>query len=195
MNLRKIDKLTVDLLYIVDVVSNDENEIGFPMKKIERILYASDLGGNSRPAFRAAIHQAAVNDAQIIYLHVLEPIGGAAEELINAYLPESLSQARLDKTIAELKKRICQRLSDFHEEELAEHWADEVKEPIVEVIQGKADKCILKAAHRFDADLIVMGDRSSSSLARVFLGSTAQKVIHHSDIPVLIVPLKADSGN
>ncbi|MBR9885223.1 MAG: universal stress protein [Oceanospirillales bacterium] len=163
------------------------------MKNIDRILYASDLGGGSRPAFRAAIHQAAVNDAQIIYLHVLEPISSIAEELINDYRPEGVSQRRLEQMIAELKSRIGKRLADFHDEELAGHWVDEVKEPIVEVVQGKAAKCILKVAKQFNVDLIVMGDRSSSSLARVFLGSTAQKVIHNSDIPVLIIPLKADA--
>ena len=40
--------------------------------------------------------------------------------------------------------------------------------------------------------MIVMGDRESNSISRIFLGSTAQKVIHQSQVPVLIVPLRKE---
>ncbi len=90
-----------------------------------------------------------------------------------------------------LRKRIEQRLNEFHAEEMQSIEAHSVMEPQIEVVQGKADRCILDAANRFGADLIVMGDRTNSSLSRVFLGSTTQRVIHHSNIPVLIIPLEA----
>ena len=38
-----------------------------------------------------------------------------------------------------------------------------------------------------DADIIVMGSRGRSGLAGFILGSTAHKVIHLTDRPVLIV--------
>jgi hypothetical protein len=34
-----------------------------------------------------------------------------------------------------------------------------------------------------------MGDRRVNALSRMFLGSTAQKVIHNITVPVLIVPI------
>ncbi len=162
------------------------------MSKINVILYASDMGKGSKPAFSAAIHQAALNNAQIIYLHAIESDAGAAEELINAYMPEVFNTARLQNMYMDLRKKIGQRLTDYHREELQNQNMPTIPEPIIEVVQGKADRVILKTAQRFSADLIVMGDRSSSSLSRAFLGSTAQKVIHHSDIPVLIIPLEAE---
>lgn len=161
--------------------------------KINTIIYASDLGLGSRPAFRAAIEQAKAHSAQIIYLHVVEPLDGATEEIINDYLPESVSRSRLAKIFAERMQRIEQRLIEFHDDELSEEDAKLIDEPTVQVVQGVPNKCIVKAAKMFNADLIVMGDRESSSLSRMFLGSTAQKVIHHSVCPVLIVPLKGTS--
>lgn len=162
------------------------------MKSISVILYASDMGKGSKPAFQAAIHQAFLSNAQIIYLHVLESDAGTAEELINAYMPEAFNKVRLQNMYTELRKKIKKRLTDYHEEALIKQEMPNIPEPIIEVVQGKADRVILDTADRFNADLIVMGDRSSSSLARVFLGSTARKVIHHSNIPVLIIPLEAE---
>jgi nucleotide-binding universal stress UspA family protein len=48
---------------------------------------------------------------------------------------------------------------------------------------------------RRDAGLIAMGSRGRGDLAGLLLGSTAHKVIHLADGPVLVVPeLSADSG-
>lgn len=160
------------------------------MSKVKTILYASDLGNGSRPVFRAAIEQARAHCAQIIYLHVVEPLGDAAEQVINDYLPESVNRSRLEKIFSEREEQIKTRLQQFHDEELSEEDMRVIPAPRVEVLKGKADKCILNAAKKFDVDLIVMGDRASSSLSRIFLGSTAQKVIHQSPGPVLIVPIK-----
>ncbi len=161
------------------------------MSEIRVILYASDMGKGSRPAFRAAIHQAAVNNAQVVYLHAMEAGDGSVEELINNYMPEAFNASRIERMFESLRRRIEQRLNEFHDEEMQNVKVQSIKEPLIEVVQGKADRSILEAASRFCADLIVMGDRTSSSLSRVFLGSTAQRVIHHSNIPVLIVPLEA----
>ena len=46
---------------------------------------------------------------------------------------------------------------------------------------------IVMTAIAHDADVIVMGSRGRSDLAGFILGSTAHKVIHLTDRPVLIV--------
>ena len=56
-----------------------------------------------------------------------------------------------------------------------------------EAIYGHAAREIVKDAHEHDADIIIMGSRGRSDLAGLVLGSTAHKVIHLSDRPVLIV--------
>jgi nucleotide-binding universal stress UspA family protein len=42
-------------------------------------------------------------------------------------------------------------------------------------------------AKKYDAGVIIMGSRGRSDLAGLMLGSTAHKVIHLTDRPVLVV--------
>jgi len=52
---------------------------------------------------------------------------------------------------------------------------------------GYAAREIVNDAKEHDADVIVMGSRGRGDLAGIVLGSTAHKVIHLTDRPVLIV--------
>jgi nucleotide-binding universal stress UspA family protein len=52
---------------------------------------------------------------------------------------------------------------------------------------GHAAREILADAKEHDADVIVMGSRGRSDLAGSILGSTAHKVIHLADRPVLVI--------
>ncbi|MDA8318716.1 MAG: universal stress protein [Actinomycetota bacterium] len=52
---------------------------------------------------------------------------------------------------------------------------------------GQAAREIVEEARRIRADVIVMGSRGRGDLAGLLLGSTAHKVIHLTDRPVLIV--------
>jgi nucleotide-binding universal stress UspA family protein len=52
---------------------------------------------------------------------------------------------------------------------------------------GYAAREIVDDAREVDADVIVMGSRGRSDITGLLLGSTAHKVIHLSDRPVLVV--------
>ena len=56
-----------------------------------------------------------------------------------------------------------------------------------DTVFGHAARYIADAAREHDAGVIVMGSRGRSDLAGIVLGSTAHKVIHLSDRPVLVV--------
>jgi nucleotide-binding universal stress UspA family protein len=47
---------------------------------------------------------------------------------------------------------------------------------------------LLELAHRSDVDAIVCATRGRGGFARALLGSTASSLLHHSDLPLLIVP-------
>ena len=57
-----------------------------------------------------------------------------------------------------------------------------------QVAEGKPVEVILAAAAEHDADLIVVGSHGEGAMSAAFLGSTALKLLHHSEIPVLVVP-------
>lgn len=54
-------------------------------------------------------------------------------------------------------------------------------------IYGYAAREIVAEAKELDADVIVMGSRGHGDLAGLVLGSTAHKVIHLADRPILVV--------
>ncbi len=56
------------------------------------------------------------------------------------------------------------------------------------VIEGKAVDVLLETAREKDAAAIVVGSHGEGAVSAAFLGSTALKLLHHSDIPVLVVP-------
>ena len=55
--------------------------------------------------------------------------------------------------------------------------------------EGPARTGILDVAREIGADLIVMGTHGRSGFQHALLGSVAERVVHHSPCPVLVVPL------
>ncbi|WP_290700012.1 universal stress protein [Amphritea sp.] len=158
------------------------------LPEINTILYASDISEGSRPAFRMAVKQAINNDARIVFIHVMEPMN----DFIEDFLPESATAKHKHQLIESFKLKIGQRIEEFLASELEADF-ELPYPPEIQVSPGKPAQVIMQAAKKLNASMIIMGDRESSSAARIFLGSTAQKVIHNSEIPVLIVPLKKNS--
>ena len=60
------------------------------------------------------------------------------------------------------------------------------------VDEGRPVEVLLEAARDHDAQLIVVGSHGEGAVSAAFLGSTALKLLHHSDIPVLVVPRHKD---
>ncbi|XP_012554536.2 uncharacterized protein LOC100215544 [Hydra vulgaris] len=47
---------------------------------------------------------------------------------------------------------------------------------------------ICELAKKKAATVIVMGQRGLGAISRLFLGSTSDYVLHHSDVPVIVIP-------
>lgn len=47
---------------------------------------------------------------------------------------------------------------------------------------------LLEAAHRLGADVLISGTRGRGGFARALLGSTSSNLLHHTDVPLLVVP-------
>ncbi|MCU4925876.1 universal stress protein [Halobacteria archaeon AArc-dxtr1] len=55
-----------------------------------------------------------------------------------------------------------------------------------EVARGRPDRAIVKRADEENYDLVVIGSHGREGVARVLLGSVAEKVVRRSPIPVLV---------
>ena len=56
------------------------------------------------------------------------------------------------------------------------------------VAEGRPVEVLLETAKEHDAALIVVGSHGEGAVSAAFLGSTALKLLHHSELPVLVVP-------
>lgn len=57
------------------------------------------------------------------------------------------------------------------------------------VLEGDPARVLIELSQ--GADLVVLGTRGHGGFAGLLLGSVTQKVIHHANCPVLVVPLAA----
>jgi nucleotide-binding universal stress UspA family protein len=55
---------------------------------------------------------------------------------------------------------------------------------------GSTADGIIKCSKEFEADLIVLGTHSRTGIDRLLMGNVAEHVLRHSDVPVLVVPMK-----
>lgn len=136
----------------------------------ERILVAVDGSESSNRALEQALELAALTGAE---LHAL-----AVEGPLPAY---AATVGEVDEVKRE-KDAFFAGLGDDVRER-AEAGGVRVE---VEVRAGHAAELIVKAATRHGADLIVLG-RQGHFVRDHLLGSTADRVTHHADCPVMIV--------
>ncbi len=152
--------------------------------EIKTILYATSLGKHTRPVFRQAVKQAMLNDAKIVMLHVVEPMGEMGHALIQNYVAEDLIKKMHDEGIKEIHNTMQSRIEKFCEDEL-----QSLDKPVVlnidhRVAEGNHTDSILEAATAVNADMIVMGAENRFG----HHSHTSQQVMRHAKIPVLVVP-------
>ncbi len=158
------------------------------LPQINTILYVTDLGKHTRPVFRHALRQAQFDGADLLMLHVLEPLSTTSRAVIDVYLQdrdlERLQEAGMKEVVVKMKNR----LKKFCQEEQGNCQLG--KFPVQEVLVtiGQPSEEIIRMAKKHNADLIVMGKSNHSLFGSNVMGSTARRVTRHCPIPVLIVP-------
>ena len=155
-------------------------------KSFKTILYASDLGKNSKSAFEIALNLASTTSASLLFMHVVNNTLIEEDEAIDSYISDALfkkiKKSKLDIAAEKIEKRL---IGTQHEcPELYDSVSIETL-----VTEGRATSQILKLAEYKKADLIIMGSRTHTSIGGLLIGSTASKVMQQSKIPVMVIPL------
>ena len=159
------------------------------ISNIKKILYATDLSPNSAYVFRYAVNSAINHDADIIILHVLEPIPGVNTGILDLYLDEALRKKILEEKVSDTMERIKKRVKLFCEKELKDDPGGAGRVKSIEVCEGFAPEVILRKADELDCDAIVLGTHGKGMVANTFLGSTSKRVLRRTRKPVFIIPL------
>ena len=136
----------------------------------DKILVAVDHSAISDRALLAARDLALLSKGEVWVLHLREK-----EIAVKTGL------AMTDETESEANAKVSAAVDKLAEAGVKAHG--EVRTTLF----GYAARDIVDDAIEHDADVIVMGSRGRSDLAGFILGSTAHKVIHLTDRPVLIV--------
>lgn len=143
------------------------------MDDISKILFAADFSQGSERAFSMAISIARKYNARIDVVHVVQDILD-----MTAFDVPQVSFEALAKEIEEAAQK---RMKEF--------CRDNIKgiEYVSHVKRGTPFKEIIETASAAGSDLIVIGTHGRSGIDHVLFGSTAEKVVRKSTIPVLTV--------
>ena len=143
--------------------------------KVRRILHPSDFSSASRAAFKKAVAMAKADRAELLLAHVLAfPTPILSDGYVSPKIYDDLSrsmradgQQQLDKLIAKAKAAGV-RASGL-------------------LLEGMPSDAINRAARGKRADVIVIGTHGRTGLARLFMGSVAERVVGGATCPVLTV--------
>lgn len=141
------------------------------------ILCPVDFSDSSRMALGLAGAIAHRFAGRLTVLHVNDPL------LVAAAATRHLNLAEEAET--ELREMMAVTLGP------TDTWSTA---PTIVVTTGKPESQILKVAKDERADLVVMGTRGLTGYRKAFFGSTTERVLRHTELPVLAVPLEMESG-
>jgi nucleotide-binding universal stress UspA family protein len=147
------------------------------MSKPASILCATDFSEYAERAVRHAAALAAHTGARPTLVTVNDPLLDAAARAANQ--ADTVHQQTQDELSALLVRT----------------WPDGpppgAGPTVVSVRVGEPSDLILATAAEGHADLIVLGTQGFGAARRLFFGSTAERVLRHSTVPVLAVPAYA----
>ena len=167
---------------------SNRGEIMKTLPEFKTILYTTDLGENTRPVFRTALSLAKAYEAQIIMLHVVEPMTSAMQAVVDTYLPAGEAKKVYQDGMKSVLNEMKSRLQKFCDEEFESPEALQGLVKDIIVVSGRTSEEILKTAQKQQADIIVMGKSTRSVFGSDVSGSSTRRVSRHSTIPVLMVP-------
>lgn len=144
------------------------------MTSIRKILYATDFSESSLPAARSALTLAKLSGAAV---HVLHVIGEFADRRKSLVPQEAMTLLEREVEIHAVKEM---------EEFCSERFGADIPYS-TEVVMGRPFEEILRKAQDLAVDLIVVGTHGRTGLERVIVGSTAERLVRSSPVPVLTV--------
>jgi nucleotide-binding universal stress UspA family protein len=139
---------------------------------MKKIIVPIDFSEYSENALETAAVLARKYNAEILALHMLE--------LSNAVLTSTSDQKDVEALF--YMKLAEKKFKNFLEKD---YLKDIKVTPIVKHFKVFSE--VNEVAKENDANLVVMGSHGVSGLKEVLIGSNTEKVVRHSDIPVLVV--------
>jgi len=141
--------------------------------KTEKILIVADDSEPSVKAIAFGFNLARDLSAKVILLSVVDPIDSLGNPDAGVFPDDALmaSKANAEGFLNKMK------------ETYGEGIETELLAPV-----GDIQPTVAKTVVQLGADLIVTGTHGRTGLSLLFKGSVSESIVHHSTIPVLVVP-------
>jgi nucleotide-binding universal stress UspA family protein len=153
------------------------------MRKPRCIIAPITFAPDSLQAAAVAAELAAELGAELV-LAGIAPL--APPEPLMASPGESMTRARQAEEQALVDRLVAERLA-----ELARAWGGRIRTVLT---WGPVGAALVTAAREEHADLVVVPIRREGKLAHLFHDHADRYVLHHSDVPVLVVPTDGMTG-
>ena len=138
------------------------------------ILFATDFSPSSEHAFKYALSLARKFESRLGIIHVInEPV-----DLRGFYVPH----ISFDQLEAEIEQGALKLMAEFCTRNAGGYPGIETF-----VVPGIPYDEIIKKAGELSADLVVVGTHGRTGLDHVLFGSTAEKVVRKSPVPVMTI--------
>ncbi|MPT34682.1 universal stress protein [Flavobacterium sp. WV_118_3] len=146
---------------------------------MKKILVPTDFSDHAEYALKVAAQIARKNNGEIVLLHMLELPHEGSDAIGSGHdIPE----------IIFFKKKAEERLDEIANSDILSGINVTQITKLERAFDG-----ILNFSGKDEIDLIVMGSHGASGFREMFIGSNTEKVVRHSETPVLVI--KKDSDN
>lgn len=144
------------------------------MALFKKVLFPTDFSESASEVFKYALSIAEKHGSKIDIIHIIqEPV-----EMMDVYLPH-ISYDVLGKEMEEASRKNMKKFCDENIKGKADFE--------IHIRKGTPFVEIICAARELGDDVIVMGTHGRSGIDHVLFGSTAEKVVRKSPVPVLTV--------
>jgi nucleotide-binding universal stress UspA family protein len=150
-----------------------------------RLTIAYDGSSSAATALRVAAGLFPTARASIVTVPATTPMGatGASRWMLN--VGTEVVQQALDEISAEASEQARSIATEGVDRAGA---AGLQAQPVVARPHAPTWEALLTSAHDQHADALVCGARGRSGFARTLLGSTSTSLLHHADLPLVVVP-------
>ncbi|HET6558617.1 MAG TPA: universal stress protein [Prolixibacteraceae bacterium] len=164
------------------------SDLNVPQRPVKKVLIAVDYARSAQEVAEMGYTIAKNMNAEVILLHVMADV---AYYSTPGYMPIIGFSNFNHADFLEMIDVEGLRNAGMHfMDRMKDHLGDENITTIIE--EGEVADIVNRTAHQINADIIVIGSRSRNWLEKVFIGSTAVKVLDHATVPLLIIPVKED---
>lgn len=165
---------------------NAPSDPNVQIRPVKKILIALDYARSAQEVAEMGYSIAKSMNAEVILLHVMADV---AYYSTPGYMPIIGFSNFNHSDFLEMIDVEGLRNAGLHfMDRMKDHLGDATIQSLLE--EGDVAETVIRTATELNADIIVIGSRSRNWLEKVFIGSTAVKVLDHSTIPLLIIPVK-----